>query len=138
MKKLTKTVAVPLAAVLLTAVSVSASAASSSFQNSCRNIKLHSNDTEAWISAECQRHNGQYNPTTLPLRGLVNNDGRIQSQAGAQTSYQKSCSNRRISWNSESVRIRAVCLTRNGSEREAAIELTNIENRDGALIRVNR
>lgn len=124
-----------LAALAMTMLSAPASAASSSFQNSCRNIKLHSNDGGAWISAECRTRNGNFTPSTITINGLVNNDGRLQGRSGEPTSYHKSCKNRKISWNKEKVSISAVCRTRDGNERNTSIELLNIENRDGKLVR---
>ncbi|WP_113752097.1 mannose-binding lectin [Bordetella trematum] len=135
MKMTTRLTAVTLAALAMSLLTTPASAGSSTFQNSCRNIKLHSDDNGAWISAECRTRSGNYTKSSIAIRGLINDNGRLRGRSGEQTSYQKSCRDRRISWSKEKVSISAVCRTRAGSENNTSIEILNIENQDGKLVR---
>lgn len=46
----------------------------SSYQSSCRNISV----AGATLTASCRRRNGTYNPTSILIRGIYNNDGNLR------------------------------------------------------------
>ncbi len=46
---------------------------SSNYQNSCRNIRVY----ETTLSARCRRVNGDYNTTSIRIRGIENRDGNL-------------------------------------------------------------
>lgn len=122
------------AAAILTLSSPMAWAASSSFQNSCQNITMNTTSEAVTFTADCRTQNGNYNTTSIQFRGLTNNNGRLQVERGAQTSYQHSCRDRGIRWNANKFWIRAICKTAAGEDREATLEIYNIENRNGRLV----
>lgn len=51
----------------------------SSFQKSCGNIQINvsSNGSQVTLSALCRNGGGGANPTSLPLNGIGNNNGRL-------------------------------------------------------------
>lgn len=119
---------------VLTLCSPLAWAASSSFQNSCSNTQMSVSDNGVRISAECRTKNGAYNATSILVRGISNDDGRLRGKSGAPTSFQHSCRKITLNMNTNQVALQAICKTRSGSERKTRLELTNIENRNGRLV----
>lgn len=123
---------------ILTLCSPLAWSASSSFQNSCSNIKWSVSENGLRVSAQCQTQNGAYNATSILVRGLSNENGRLVITPGESTSFQHSCRSININPYTNQVTLSAICKTRTGSDNQTDIELTNIENRNGKLVYVSQ
>jgi CVNH domain len=103
-----------------------ASAAPSSYQQTCNNIVISGNR----ISASCRKINGKYRQTSLVLKGIENIDGTLQvTDATKVSNYQLSCSAIKISGDV----INANCKKKNGAPNPTSITLNGIENIDGIL-----
>jgi hypothetical protein len=49
----------------------------STFQKSCGNIRVIANGTGVLLSAQCRTTAGNFNPTSLPLNNISNNNGNL-------------------------------------------------------------
>jgi CVNH domain len=47
------------------------------FQKSCGNIRIIANGTGVLLSAQCRTTAGSFNPTSLPLNNISNNNGNL-------------------------------------------------------------
>ena len=50
------------------------------FQKSCGNIRIIANGTGVLLSAQCRTNAGSFNPTSLPLNNISNNNGNLVQQ----------------------------------------------------------
>ena len=106
---------------------VRAQVSASTFQDSCTNIRIE-NDT---LTADCQRRNGRYRTSSIRIRGIHNDDGRLtylRNSRGAST-FQDSCRNIRVQGN----RLNARCERANGSFVRSSIIIRGVQNDDGRL-----
>ena len=110
----------------------SVSAAESTFQNSCSDIKLAADGTT--ITAQCKKQNGTPIPASYTLQGVHNLDGKLSMGEGAST-YQQSCDTVRLQHNAKMARLTAICKTQNGRPSNTQLPLTDINNVDGVLKR---
>lgn len=108
----------------------------STYQDSCRDIRING----ANLSAQCQREDNSYNYSSIILRDIVNNDGRLQYSRGNggnipnppsdnSASFQESCRNIRVAQTTLS----AQCRGENGRWRDSSIEIRGITNMNGNL-----
>jgi CVNH domain len=114
---------------------VAESTSRSSYQNTCRNIRVD----ETTLSARCRRVNGGSSTTSIQIRGIENRNGTLTylSDATDSSNYQNSCRNiqvykrflsARCDYRSDRLRQRV-----NGSSSTTSISIRGIENRDGTL-----
>ena len=122
-----------MSALLSLALMAPAQAAPSTFQNSCRNIELHTDSDEVAIHAECRTRNGDYNATAIELLGISNEYGTLRGRGDSASSFQNSCRNVQIRFNAQDVDIAAICEDGKGGEKNTSISLQDIENNDGNL-----
>jgi CVNH domain len=99
----------------------------SSYQSSCRNIRI-SGDL---LSANCRTRAGDYKDTNIRVRGIENNDGNLKFVGlGVSSSYQRSCQNIGVA----GATLTASCRRINGTyNNRAAILIPGIKNIDGNL-----
>jgi len=108
------------------AVNAPANAGPSTYQNSCRDMKVIGSE----LAGFCLTRDGREVYAALPLRGIENIDGRLTATNYYRDSnFQKSCGRFSMSGNV----LRATCRTRNGGLRNTAIALNGIQNIDGNL-----
>jgi CVNH domain len=99
----------------------------STYQHSCREMAIDGDQ----LLATCRRQNGRWRETSIVLRGIENDNGRLRvGDTNYRSSYQNSC--RKILVDSD--RLSATCRKRNGRWRDSSIRLDNLENRDGWLV----
>lgn len=108
----------------------SASAAESTFQNSCSDIKLAADGMT--ITAQCKKNDGTPVPASYALQGVHNVDGKLSMGEGAST-YQQTCDTVRLQHNAKMARLTAICKTKNGRPSNTQLPLTDINNIDGVL-----
>jgi len=99
----------------------------STFHNSCNNIRIAGNT----LTAECQRENGRNRTSSIVIRGIRNDNGRLEylrNSRGAST-FQNSCQNIRVRGNS----LIARCQKTNGSFVRSTIVIRGIDNDNGRL-----
>ncbi len=114
------------ASTILIGLNKPANAAPSSYQQTCNNIVIFGNQ----ISAYCRKINGQYQKTSLTLKGIENIDGVLQVTNPTNVSnYQLTCSAIKISGDV----INATCKKKDGTPNPTTITLNGIENIDGTL-----
>lgn len=98
----------------------------STFQHSCKNISI-TGDT---LSARCRRANRTFDNTSILIRGIENNNGKlIFTNLNNRSSFQSSC--KRISVSGD--RLSAGCRRANGSFRDTSINIPGIKNNNGNL-----
>ncbi len=96
----------------------------STFQHSCRNIRISGNV----LRASCRKRNGRFRRSAITLRGIYNKNG-ILTRGGKIASFHRSCKNIKVSKNL----LAATCRKRNGRLVKTAIFIDNITNRNGRL-----
>ena len=106
---------------------VANSTSDSSYQNSCRNIQV----SGASLAALCSRKNDGSNVTSISIRGIENQNGRLtySSNSNYSSSYQNSCQNIKVSGATLSAR----CRRTNGGYKRTSISIRGIENQNGKL-----
>jgi len=109
--------------------------ASSSFQNTCSNIKFTYVGNMATLKATCLKRNGTANQSTLAIKGIGNNNGNLVKESMGASTFQKSCGNIQITAvDPSTVNLSAFCRTMGGSSKKTSISLDGIENNDGSLM----
>jgi hypothetical protein len=108
----------------------------STFQDSCTDIRVGG----ATLTAQCRREDNSYSNTSIFLRGIINDNGRLQYGRGGGddsvnppsdnfASFQDSCRNIRVSVTTLS----AQCRSENGRWRDSTVEIRGITNVNGNL-----
>jgi len=117
------------------ALSAGSAFASSSFQNTCSNIKFTYVSNMATLKATCLTRDGSANQTTLALKGIGNNNGNLVMESRGGSTFQRSCGNIQITAVDPSkVTLSAFCRTMGGNSKKTSISLDGIENNDGSLM----
>ena len=98
----------------------------STFQQSCNNIQV----SGSTLSASCRSVDGSFNNTSILLRGIANNDGRLQLTGTGQSSFQDSCSDISVAGSTLSANCRKV----DGSFNRTSILIPGIANNNGVLV----
>lgn len=98
----------------------------SSFQQSCNNIQV----SGSTLSASCRRVDGSFNNTSILIRGIANNDGRLQVTGTGPSSFQDSCSDISVAGSTLS----ANCRKMDGSFNRTSILIPGIANNNGNLV----
>jgi hypothetical protein len=99
---------------------------SSSFQHSCNHISIVG-DT---LSARCRRANRSINNTSILIRGIENNNGKLVfTNLNNPSTFQSSCKSISVSEDRLSARCRRV----NGSFKDTNIKIPGIKNNNGNL-----
>lgn len=119
-------------AVALLAVVAGPALAASTFQNTCSNIEFAYQGKDASLQAVCLRADGTPNATSLVLKGITNQNGKLVQGSGAST-FQQSCGNIQIQVNGSSVTLSALCRTSGGSSNATSLPLDGIGNNNGTL-----
>jgi hypothetical protein len=104
---------------------------SSTFQDSCNNVRVNG-DT---LTAQCERENGRFRTSSIRIRGIHNNDGRLEylKNSRGESTFQDSCRNARV----EGDRLTARCQRTDGSYERSAIRIRGINNDNGRLVYFN-
>ena len=76
------------------------SAAPSTFQNSCKDIKLAEDASK--ITANCKKKDGTPVPATIDITGVENIDGKL-TRTGKKTNFQETCHTPHLSTNDKHV-----------------------------------
>lgn len=122
-----------LTAIIGLTLSTSTAFAASSFQNTCSNIEFVYMNNTATLKAVCLKRDGTANPTSLAIKGISNNNGKLVMGGGA-SSFQKSCGNIRVkAKDTKNVILKAFCRTTSGSSNKSKISLDGISNNNGSL-----
>ncbi|CAN5485915.1 hypothetical protein BH11PSE4_BH11PSE4_03890 [soil metagenome] len=113
--------------------SASPAMAASSFQNTCSQIMFaYAADGSPSIQAVCLRADGTPHQTSLALKGISNNNGKLVA-AGGPASFQQSCGNILIAVTTADATLTAFCRTVSGSFNATSFPLDNISNQNGNL-----
>jgi len=123
---------ITLTTVLLAVTASAAIAANSTFQQTCSNITFVYSGNSAALQATCLRANGTPNPTSLIIKGISNQNGRLTTSGGAST-FQQSCGNIQISVTPGAATLSAFCRTSSGASNSTTIPLDDINNNNGNL-----
>lgn len=113
-----------------------AHAAPSNFQNSCNNIHIHQDHSDAWITATCQTRDGDTNDTRISIPGIENQDGRLVplDNPRARSTFAETCPKLTLHWDHEHVVLSGTCKDRDGNLNGASdLDIDNIENNNGFL-----
>lgn len=110
----------------------------STYQETCNNIRI----SGATLNARCRREDNSYNSTSIYLRDIVNNNGRLEYNRGGGSgndspnppsnnpaNFQDSCRNIRVNMTTLS----AQCRSENGRWRDSSVEIRGITNVNGDL-----
>jgi CVNH domain len=98
----------------------------SSYQSSCRNIRISSD----LLSASCRTIAGSYRNSSIRIQGIENRDGYLYfTRLGVASSYQRSCRNIGIA----GATLTASCRRINGTYRGTSIFIPGIKNINGDL-----
>src|SRR5205823_10105717 len=108
---------------IVCAVGYARAQSASTFQQSCNNIQV----SGSTLSASCRRVDGSFNNTSILLRGIANNDGRLQLTGTGQSSFQDSCSDISVAGSTLSANCRKV----DGSFNRTSILIPGIANNNG-------
>ncbi|MEL7243747.1 MAG: CVNH domain-containing protein [Cyanobacteria bacterium J06573_2] len=104
-----------------------ANAAPSTYQNSCRDMKVIGSE----LAGFCLTRDGREVYAAIPLRGIENIDGNlVPTNSNRPSNFSQTCANEELRGNV----LRATCRTRNGQWRNTAIALNGIDNIDGNLV----
>lgn len=115
-----------LATCMTVAANSPANAAPSTYQNTCRSMKV----VENVLEANCLTRNGERVYTNLVLKGIENVNGNLRvTNPYRDSNFNETCTNVSVRRNV----LRATCQTRNGRWKNTAIALNGIENIDGNL-----
>nr|WP_321445917.1 CVNH domain-containing protein [uncultured Cohaesibacter sp.] len=123
------------ASLFLIVAAGSAHAAGSSFQRSCSSIQLQLEQYNAWIVADCKNGYGGIQNSRVAIEGIENRFGQLRYESSGTSSFQRSCREAWLEWSHDAVWLHAYCGDGNGGERKSSIEIRNIENQHGWLIR---
>lgn len=109
--------------------------ATSTFQNTCSNIKFTYVSNMATLKATCLTRDGTANKTTLAIKGIGNKNGNLVMESMGASTFQKSCGNIQITAvDPKNVTLSAFCRTMGGNSKKTSISLDGIENNDGSLM----
>ena len=110
----------------------------STYQETCSNIRI----SGATLNARCRREDNSYNNTSIYLRDIVNNNGRLEYNrdggggndspnppSNNPASFQDSCRNIRV----DVTTLSAQCRSENGRWRDSSVEIRGITNVNGDL-----
>jgi hypothetical protein len=123
-----------LAACLLAGLASTPALADNSYQNTCSEIRFAYSGKNATLQAVCLRADGTPNATSLVLKGISNQNGKLTQGSGAST-FQQSCGNIQIlTDNGPNTTLSAICRTVNGASTPTALPLNNISNNNGNLV----
>ena len=111
---------------VICATSYARAQSASSFQQSCNNIQV----SGSTLSASCRRMDGSFNNTSILIRGIANNDGRLQFTGTGPSSFQDSCSDISVAGSTLS----ANCRKMDGSFNRSSILIPGIANNNGVLV----
>ncbi len=114
------------------AVSTTAFAGASTFQNSCSNITFAYVNNQAAVQAVCLKADGTANSSTLVITGISNQQGKLVQGSGAST-FQSSCGNIQITANASGVTLSALCRNSSGASGQTSLPLSGIGNNNGNL-----
>lgn len=106
--------------------------AGSSFQQTCSNIAFAYSGNNAAVQATCLRANGTPNASSLVIKGISNQNGKLVNSGGA-SSFQQSCGNINITVTTSSATLNAFCRTTSGASNSTSIALDGISNNNGNL-----
>lgn len=111
-------------------------AQSSSFHNTCTDIKL--TEDGSGLTATCKKRDGSPVQASFTFQGLQNIDGTLTFIAGAPTNYMQTCNTLRIQVPSKTMqlpapRVTAMCKVKSGPLKATSINLGHIQNIDGVL-----
>lgn len=123
---------IALSTVVLAVTASAAVAANSSFQQTCSNITFVYSGNSPALQATCLRANGTPNPTSLVIKGISNQNGRLTNSGGAST-FQQSCGNIQINVTPGAATLSAFCRTTSGASNSTSIALDGIGNNNGTL-----
>jgi hypothetical protein len=102
-------------------------ASSSSYQSSCKDIKISDGDL---LSAKCRTQAGKYKQSSVRIQGIQNKDGKlIFTSLDVGSSYPKTCKKVNIS----GATLTAKCKKINRDYVKAAILIPGIKNINGDL-----
>jgi hypothetical protein len=107
----------------------------SSFQRSCNDIRIERPAGAVSLGATCRDRSGRTHPAEFDLNGYHNIDGQLVFDGRGQSSFQRSCDQIDVRVTSERVMLVAECKTRNQQLRRTTIEIQDIQNIDGRLVR---
>jgi CVNH domain/CHAT domain len=100
---------------------------SSTYQLTCQNISIEGDK----LSATCRKINGSYNPISIRILGIENNDGELKysSNPFSESTYQHTCKDISISGD----QLSAICRKIDGSfsPTVSSIKIRGISNQDG-------
>ena len=104
----------------------------STFQRSCSAIHFALSNGNPAVQANCKRINGTSKTSTLVLRGISNEDGKLVQGSGV-SSFHRSCTTIAISVVGQAVVLAAQCRPVNGAAVSAVLALDGIDNINGDL-----
>ena len=126
-----KKLAISAAALVVAASAVSAEP--SSFQRTCKDIGLDVTDARVMVQANCENANGHFiGMTQVELMGVHNMPAGLELGDGS-SSYQRSCTDSKLSWDNNSVTLTATCQDGKGGTRIGTIAVENIHNINGQM-----
>lgn len=101
-------------------------APSSSYQDSCRDIKIDGSK----LLARCLNQAERYQPTSIFIQGIQNKNGALNfTRLGVRSSYHETCTRIGIA----GAKISAYCTTNDGGQRFSMILIPGIKNINGYL-----
>lgn len=121
-----------LLATLFLANSAQAQGPASSFQLTCSNIHFAYQDNDAAINAVCLRADGTPNSTSILIKGVSNQNGKLTMSGGA-SSFQQSCGSIQVLVDGPDVTLYAQCRTMRGNFLESSLPILGISNQNGVL-----
>ncbi len=106
--------------------SLSAVAAPSSYQQTCKNISIDKNV----LSALCKKRNGAEAQTSITLKGIENIDGTLKVlDANKIANFYLTCKNTSVN----GALLSGECAKKNGQYKSTRTVIKGIENIDGVL-----
>jgi hypothetical protein len=117
---------------LLTGATASPAFATSTFQNTCSEIRFAYSGNQATLNAVCLKADGTANATSLTLQGISNQNGKLV-QGGGSSTFQQSCGSIAILVDGPYVTLSALCRTISGASNATSLSLDNISNMNGVL-----
>jgi hypothetical protein len=112
-----------------------AHAGPSSFQRSCSDIRLEHPAGDVVLVATCRDRAGRGHPADFELTGYHNIDGRLVFDGRGKSSFQRSCDRIDVAANQNGVLMVAHCRTRDQRVVRTSIEIQDLHNIDGRLVR---
>jgi hypothetical protein len=114
------------------AIAITPAFAENSYQNTCSEIRFAYTGDDATIKAVCLRENGTPNATSLTLKGISNQNGKLVQGTGPAT-FQKSCGNIQILVTGPNTLLSALCRNTAGRSDATSLSLNDISNNNGNL-----